>query len=69
MIAAVAVGAGEAVLRRAGGRRVGEEVVADRLQAGLVDEARQADLADDRGRRRRPRQRHRDLALGVDGQA
>ena len=34
-----AVGAGRAVLRRAGGRRGGEQVVAVRLQAGIVDES------------------------------
>ena len=38
---AEAVGVGDAVLRRAGGRRFDEQVVADRLQAGLVDEAGQ----------------------------
>ena len=43
---AEAVGVGDAVLRRARGRRVREQVVADRLQARLVDEARQPDLAD-----------------------
>ena len=53
---AVAVGVGLAVLRRAGGRRLEEEVVADRLQAGLVDEARQRELAE-HGRRGRCRRR------------
>ena len=37
-----------AVLRRAGGRRFDEQVVADRLQAGLVDEARERELAERR---------------------
>src|SRR6185295_4125633 len=37
---AKAVGVGDAVLRRAGGRGVREQVVADRVEAGLVDEAR-----------------------------
>ena len=45
-----------------------EQVVADRLQAGLVDEARQRELAEHR-RRRRPGTRHRDLALRIDGDA
>src|SRR5205807_4414327 len=62
------LGAGDAVLRRARRRRIGELVVADRLQAGLVDESRQAELADDL-RGGRSRQRHRDLALRVDGEA
>jgi hypothetical protein len=66
--AAVAFGIGDAVLRRAGRRRIGVLVAADRLQAGLVDEARQRQLADD-ARGGRARQRHRDLALRVDGDA
>src|ERR1700722_5384515 len=45
---AVAFGAGKTILRRAGRRGIGEQVAADRRQAGLVDESRQADLADDR---------------------
>src|SRR5258705_9655013 len=40
------VGVGDAVLRRARGRRLREQVVADRLQPGLVDEPRQSDLPD-----------------------
>ena len=44
----------------------GEQIVADRVEAGLVDEARQADLAD-QGRRGRARQHHGELALRVDG--
>src|SRR5207247_10594634 len=43
---AEAVGVGDTVLRRAGGRGVREQIVADRVEAGLVDEAGQADLAD-----------------------
>src|SRR3981189_380482 len=35
------VGVGDAVLRRAGRRRVREQIVADRLQASLVDKAGQ----------------------------
>src|SRR5438105_15138039 len=35
------IGVGGAVLGRARGRRLREQIVADRLQAGLVDEARQ----------------------------
>src|SRR5205085_5339530 len=61
------VGVGGAVLGRARGRRLREQIVADRLQAGLVDEPRQPDLPDI-GRRRRSRQGHGHLALRVDGQ-
>src|SRR3979490_226709 len=60
------VGVGDAVLRRAGRRRVREQIVADRLQAGLVDEARHTDLPAG-GRRGRSGQGHRNLALRVDG--
>src|SRR5581483_7259991 len=61
---------GGAVLRRSRRRRVDEVVIADRLQAGLVDESRQPDLADEgRGRRRLSRQLYRNLALLVDGEA
>src|SRR6476619_6466884 len=41
---AEAVGVGDAVLRRARSRGVREQIVADRIEAGLVDETRQADL-------------------------
>ena len=37
--AAIAFGVGETVLRRTRRRGVGEQVVSDRLQAGLVDES------------------------------
>src|SRR6266702_3208837 len=57
-----------AVLRRAGRRRIGELIAADGLQARLVDETGQADLAEN-GIARRALQRNRDLALDVDGDA
>src|SRR5258707_14433170 len=43
---AEAVGVGDAVLRHARGRGFREQIVADRLQARLVDEAGQPDLPD-----------------------
>ena len=42
-----AVGAGERVLRRARGRRRREQIVAVALQAGVVGEARDGELAED----------------------
>jgi len=62
------IGVGDAVLRWTGCRRFREKIVADRLQARLVDEAGQPDLSDV-ARGRRSRQHHRDLTLGVDGDA
>src|SRR5580704_4348758 len=62
-----AVGAGQRVLRRAGGRRRGEQVVAVRLQAGVVGKARDGELAED-GRCGRAGQQYRNLALLVDRQ-
>ena len=61
------VEAGGAVLRRARGRRGDKQIVAVGLQAGIVDESRQRKLPEDAGGRA-SRQRHRHLALGVDGQ-
>ena len=46
--------------------RLDEEVVADRLQAGLVDETRERELAE-HGRRGRAGNDRRDLALRIDG--
>jgi hypothetical protein len=63
---AVAVGIRRTVLGRAGGRSLEKEIVADRQQAGRVDEAGEIELADD-GRRGRRRNDHRDLARLVDG--
>src|SRR6185312_16230154 len=59
--AAETVGVGDAVLWRARRRRVGELVVAHRLQAGLVDELGELELSDDL-RGGRARQCDRDLS-------
>src|SRR5580704_2853268 len=55
------------VLRRARGGRGREQVVAVRLQAGIVGEARDGELAEN-ARCCRAGQHHRNLALLVDGQ-
>src|SRR5437879_5976117 len=65
---AVTFGGRRAILRWTGRGRLGELIAADGLQARLVDETGQADLAEN-GIARRARQRHRDLALHVDGEA
>ncbi len=61
-----AVGAGGVRRRRAAGGRLEEEVLAHALQAAVVHEAGELDLAD-LHRRRRSGLQHRDDAVGADG--